>query len=840
MLKIGALAIFFLTFTTTNSISLLCENNPYCRCISINPKVVQVSCHFGNNGTKIIMNVKSFDYLQINCENWEGWENFNYTSNLTGHKLDSIQFTNCGISDEISLRDVIDLFGVKETETLIFKSSSNLNGNLRRKDIAGFPKVKTLNLSDNGLTNLTKDFLLDFPALEWIDLSDNKVILPNQIFDPTPNLKRIELYNNGLRTFDIRLINKLKNLEFLDLMGNELTEIEEGIFDDLLSLKTLLLDINNLSILPPYLFYELRNLELLDISKNNFSYIPSESFEKNKKLNKLYFHHNQINLDTLPDNLLSNLTNLEEVYLNNNGFKKLPENLFWGSIYITSINLNGNLLKTLSAMFFKDLKNVLSLEINNNLIKSLPDNIFKDMVNLDALDLSGNNMVYITNDLFKGLKLLTVLNMERNRIKVIEPTAFFPMEKLAFAKLSHNRISFNISDKKLNLFYNNTFLTELHLSNNSIKHFITDWPISENHLRLLDLSNNNITHVMANFFLIPSDRIKIDLRNNQIQNILFHMNLIPSQFFTMERDVLIFIDGNPILCDCILYDILRCRERKVTNHYYNYFKFAIGNLSCVQRNGTLGPKIKKLRTNTYLCSEDDFFGTKGICQNHCTCNIRLADMTRIMDCSNKGLSNFLINQSRVNFDNRYPIIINLTGNYLKEIPSLELLSKLNVTTLLLSNNNITQVTIDRIPKNLQILHLHNNNISRVTSDVMNYIKSRSLKEFTFRGNPIICDCHIHDFYLLVQAIRFYYRDMKNLMCKNISRPLYQLTFNDLVCPPEPRHYSRSIRNVVITFSVVILLTIVILIWYFKKDIRAIIPDDLLHTLVAAYAPLRLN
>ncbi|XP_043494493.1 protein toll-like [Polistes fuscatus] len=681
MLQIGALAIFFLTITTINSTELLCEDNPHCRCISINPKVVHVSCHIGDNGTKILINVKSWDYLQINCENWDGWQDFNYTSNLAGHKVDSVQFINCGISDEISLRDVVDLFGVKETESLIYQSYKKLNGNLRRKHLAGFPKVKTLNLSGNGIINLTKDFLLDFPELEWIDLSENNVILHNKIFDPTPNLKRIELYNNGLTTFDIRL--------------------------------------------SPHIFSQLGELDVLDISMNNFSY---------------------------------------------------------------------------------DLQNVEKLELSNNLIKSLPDHIFQDMVKLEKLDLSGNNMIFITNNLFEGLTSLIILNIERNKLKVIEPMAFFPMKKLVVA---------------------------------NIKNFITGWPIGEDNLRILDLSSNNITHVMANDFLIPSDRIRIDLRNNQIQNILFHMKLIPSQFFNIPHDITIFIDGNPILCDCKLYDLLLCREKKITNHYYNNFKFTIGNLACVQRNGTLGPKVKKLRTNTYLCSEEDYFGTKGMCQNDCNCNIRQSDMARIMDCSYKELSNFFINQSRVNFDDRYSLIINLTGNFLKEIPSFELLSKLNITTLLLSNNNISQVTVDRIPKNLQVLHLHNNNISRVTSDVIDYIKSRSLQEFTFRGNPIICDCHTRDFYIFVQAIRYHYKDLKDLTCKNMSRPLYQLTFNDLVCPPEPRHHS-SIRNIFIFFGVVILLTIALLIWYFRKDIRAFITNDVRERLAVAYSRLRLN
>ncbi|KAI4479851.1 hypothetical protein M0804_010590 [Polistes exclamans] len=664
--------IFSLTFITINCDALSCAENPSCKCSSISENILNMDC-IVNNSTKYTINIESKNYLKIICENWNGWDNFNFTSKIPGKTVNSVEFKNCGISNKISLKDVIKRLGIEETETLIFKSFNKLNGTLKREHLAGFSKVKILNLSNNGITSLTKDFLLDFPELEIIDLSDNDVILPNEIFDPTPNLTRIELYNNGMETLDIRLINKLKKLIFLDLMENELTEIADATFDNLVLLQTLLLEMNSLSVLSPYIFYQLRELDILDISMNNFSYIPSKLFDNNNKLNQLYLHHNKMGLETLPDYLLSNLTKLEEVYLNANGFKKLPKNLFWGSIYLTSIILSDNLLQTLPAMLFKGLENVIKLELNNNLIEFLPDKIFEDMSKLDILDLTGNNMVYITNNLFEGLKLLTILNMDRNRIKTIEPMAFFPTKSLIIAKLSHNQISFNNTDKKWNPFYNNTMLEELHLSNNSINSFISNWPFGEDNLRLLDLSSNNITYVV-----------------------------------------------------------------------------------------------------------DDFFGTKGMCQNHCTCSIRLANLTRIMDCSNKGLSNFLINQSRVNFDNRYPLIINLTGNYLKEIPSLELLSKLNVTTLLLSNNNITQVTIDRIPKNLQVLHLHNNNISKVNLSVINYLKTKPLKEFTFGGNPIICDCDARDFYLFVQTMRYDYRDLGNVMCNNMSSPMFWMSFNDFI------------------------------------------------------------
>ncbi|XP_043494491.1 protein toll-like [Polistes fuscatus] len=695
-----------------------------------------------HNSTKYTIYVKSRDYLQIVCTNWKGWEDFNFTSKLPGKIINSVEFKHCGVSNKISLKNVVERLGVEKTETLIFQSSKFLYDNLKEEHLRGFPNVTKLVLAGNGMTFISSDFFDDLTELEWIDLSDNRLILPIDIFDLTPNVKRLELSRNGLKSIIAGIFYDLKNLEFLNLMENELKELPAEIFVNLVPLKTLNLRQNELSELPEKIFEELEKLETLDISFNKFTYIQSKLFDHNKVLRQLFFHHNKLDLYTLPDYLLSNLTKLEEVYLNNNGLTKLPTNLFWNSTSLKYINLNSNYLKTLPQNIFQGIRNLEVLSISNNMIKTLPRKIFKDIVNLDKLDLSKNDIVYITRDLLDDLTFLTELNMESNHLMHIPEKALKSLLNLRIAKFSNNLLIIDNSTKWCSLRYN-LFLEELHLSYNDIEFFISDWSKHGHYLRLLDLSHNKIRTVS-------------------------------------KHDIDVIVDRNPISCDCQLYDLLRYRENKISSFNYNYFHFTLKNLSCIHTNGMTGPLIRNLNSTTYKCNEHEYFNIKRKCQNDCTCSVRPSDMTRILDCSNNNMNKFVLNETMVDFEQNYPLILNLTGNFLTEIPSFKSLKPINITGLLLSNNQISQITIDKLPDTLTILELHNNKISEIEIKVLAYVYSRSLKVFTLSGNPIKCDCDTRFLLYFVQTKRFDYNDLDNLKCKDVDLPLYQMTNEQLI------------------------------------------------------------
>ncbi|KAI4487759.1 hypothetical protein M0802_011864 [Mischocyttarus mexicanus] len=715
--------LFFLTFTIIHAIFPPCLDNSGCHCMAIKPNQEKIFCQ-AKNITKYIIDIKTGDYLQIICNDWNEWEDFKFASKLAGRIINLLEFEYCGLSNNISLKEVAKQLGVERTKTLIFKSFKNFNGTLRKMHFEGFGKVKNLVLTNNSIINMSSDVFLNFPDLEWLDLSHNNVKLPVDIFYATPNLKRLTLSYNDFRTINPGLFSNLDNLEFLNLSENKIKTFEDKTFDELVSLKDLNLASNILHNVSEKTFSKLKNLELIDISYNNLSNVQPNLFKENKELRHLLFHSNRNALSKLPVNLLSNLRKLEKVDLHSNEIIVIEESFFWDLSLLRHIDLSENSIETLPKDIFKGLRNVKELIITDNLIKTLPDGIFKDMENLGTLDLSFNLMDFITKDLFEGLSSLTELNMEINHLTHIEETALKHMVSLKVAKFSHNQLEFSNTSAQSTLFHSNLFLKELYLSFNKIQSFFSDWSTNGYNLQYLDLSDNNIS--------------------------------------------------------------------------------------------TLSLKIKELDPTTYICPEDEYFEIENNCQINCTCSVRPNDKTRILDCSNKKMSKFVIDVERMTFVDNYSLILNLTGNLLTEIPSLEPLKPLKLTSLLLSNNHISQITSNILPENLTILELHNNNMSKIDSDVLDYVKTKSLKEFTFSGNPLKCDCNTKDFLDFVKLKLSDYKDLENVKCQNMDFYLHKMFNEELVCP-----FDYTII-IIITVSVLILCIAGFLIWYNRIRILAML------------------
>ncbi|KAI4473762.1 hypothetical protein M0804_015190 [Polistes exclamans] len=804
------LVIFLITFTTINTTP--CEENPACECSSKKSEELNVVCNV-DNSTGYIVNIKSRNNIQIVCKNWRTWEDFFISGRLSENILQSLSFEKCGLPDGISLKGVVKRLGVTETHTLIFKSFKNLLATLKREHLKGFKNVKSLVLSNNGLFHISNDLILDFPELEHIDLSNNYIDLPVDIFKATPNLERIILSSSRIDMIHVGTFNNLKNLEFLNIMSNLLEKIEPGTFDQLVSLTSLNLAMNLLLELPSTIFHGLKNLKQLDISMNYFNNIPANLFDQNKELRELYLNSNFKQISTLPDFLLASLTKLQHVHLNNNGFISLPENLFRGSLSLEYIFLNDNSFVTLPKNIFRGLKKVRKLSLKNNKINTLPNKIFEDMEKLRVLDLSDNQMFRVLRNLFLGMGSLYELNMERNQLLYIDERGLAPLINLCIARFSHNPLSLtSFTDGKLPFFYRNQNLEELYLSNSSIDYFFDGWLNGNNNLRVLDLSHNFISNVKASSFISPSHKMRIDLRYNKIKNIYFDRIEEMVALHWENRNIVIDLRHSTLLCDCSLYDLLRYRERKMITPVYNYFNIIMRNLTCVQPDGANEIEISNLNSSTYKCLEHEYFETEKKCQNDCTCSVRPSDKTRILDCSYNNMSEFLIDKRKVIFEKDNPFILNLTGNFLTEIPSIEPLYPINVTGLLLSNNNISTITLDKLPYSLKVLELHNNYISKISLDELNYLKSIHWEKFTLSGNPIICDCNNRNLIEFVQSHRVYYEDLDNLTCINTHLPIHQIPIEKM-CFSYLEFYKYPLS------LAVILGAFVISIFYIRKNIN---------------------
>ncbi|KAL1456934.1 hypothetical protein WDU94_001619 [Cyamophila willieti] len=89
------------------------------------------------------------------------------------------------------------------------------------KDLAQFKKANSIDLSNNKISNIGKNFPVQLTHIVKLNLSKNLLKSLPDNFGELINLKHLDLYSNKIQTFPLSFGN-LKKLEWLDVKGNPL------------------------------------------------------------------------------------------------------------------------------------------------------------------------------------------------------------------------------------------------------------------------------------------------------------------------------------------------------------------------------------------------------------------------------------------------------------------------------------------------------------------------------------------------------------------------------------------------------------------------------------------
>merc|ERR1712131_294776 len=191
------------------------------------------------------------------------------------------------------------------------------------------PRLRSINLSNNQLTSISRGSLPDSIEDAWLD-SNLVETISRKIFSNLSNMKRVYLMNNKISVIEPGSFSGLPSLLELKLSNNELTKIPT--LTDSKSLLLLDLSNNRLSDLDGTLL-ELPNLERLDLQGNSLL-----SFS-GLKLPQLA----QINLSS------NRLTSLDHSILQSEG--------------LTSLDVSANPLNELPVDIFQKLGELKSLNV---------------------------------------------------------------------------------------------------------------------------------------------------------------------------------------------------------------------------------------------------------------------------------------------------------------------------------------------------------------------------------------------------------------------------------------------------------------------------------------------
>ncbi|XP_022735517.1 receptor-like protein 12 [Durio zibethinus] len=440
---------------------------------------------------------------------------------------------------------------------------------------------------------------------------------PENVFH-LPNLKLLNLGDNGNLSLNLPQFNRSSHLKLLDLsamsfsrelfesIGNlvslERLDVSNAFFSggglpnsigNLISLKDLELSNCNLSGSIPISLGNLSQLSYLYLSRNFFSGSIPSSLTNLKQLEFFTIFENMLE-GSIPDEVNA-FPNLISLGLSSNLLGgTLPSWLYSISslkyIYLSHNQFSGHIKE-----FQYNSLEVIMLD-NNKLQGPIPSSL-SQLVNLADLSLSSNNLSGIVEfSMFSKLQNLGVLDLSSSHLSLNSngTSAVYTLPNLRYLSLP----SCNVS-KFPQFLRGSKSLLYLDLSNNSLSGKVSSLICNMTSLRFLDLSHNNLSGIIPKCL----GNLSESLRMLNLQMNKFH-GIIPPTFTKGCQLKNLNLNGNQ-LEGPLTRSILNCRGLEVLdlgdNRINDTFPHWLGSLPELQvlvlRSNQLQGSIQDNRSN---------------------------------------------------------------------------------------------------------------------------------------------------------------------------------------------------------------------------------------------------
>ncbi|XP_069468581.1 transforming growth factor beta activator LRRC32-like [Ambystoma mexicanum] len=296
--------------------------------------------------------------------------------------------------------------------------------------------------------------------------------LPSLPQDLRPDVQKLDVSHNSMRTLSAAAMARLHALEHLDASCNGLVTIEAESFREVTPLRSLILASNFLDreyVTNARAFRSLHLLRTLDLSANNMDSDMVASY-------------------------LANTTSLEELNLSLNKMGKLTLELFRGAPKLRTINLQNSLVLEIEVGTFESLENLQVLNLAKNHIRCVAS--FR-LTRLQVLNLSSNAIELFLTGEDSASHDLKVLDLSHNRLH------HFPVlpkvHHIQHLNLSGNSMTALLPGSMDGEEFSEAALWYEEAHSLDLSHSILSRRTSQSTLRDLDLSRNHLNSFPVNF-----------------------------------------------------------------------------------------------------------------------------------------------------------------------------------------------------------------------------------------------------------------------------------------------------------------------------------------------------
>ena len=627
-------------------------------------------------------------------------------------------------------------------------------------ELATLTSVVYLNLSLNQIDSVPCN-LSTLTKLTFLELSNQRVLEAEILYGLStfpcelatlPELNELDLTGNAIKSVacDLSAMDKLSSL---DLSGNSfesfpcnLTTLSSILSLDLSrnDLKSMLCDLSNFTKLKPldisynrveplcdttgrctfpYEFSTLTHLTSLDLSSNRLESLPCDI----SYLVNLTFLGLSVNKLKYINCNLSNLTQLTTLELNYNDFDSMPCELSTIT-ELTSLRLQRNHIKSVPCDL-SNLTHLTHLDISGNDLTVFPCEL-TTLPKLKTLDISINHMVSIPCDLSNMTEIKSII-LRRNSFHAF-PCALINQRKLSSLDISYNQIK-SIPCDLLNM----TNLTSIKLDFNQIS-VLDSWPImlATASLQKLSLDGNHLTQ-FTNYAGTSGALCKaihhpfsMSLQNNNIMHIMdimrgWNLNMKTKEELYNCLDFIVpQIEGNPLTCDCVDYDI------------YSYLQYK--NISGrILTKCHYPPKLRDM-TPAYISLDQFVCHVSVNCPSGCTCIKSPFYQNISVNCE---YTEFItLPDSIPELPNEdYGYSLQFINGHLRNISYTPYLR--NVKAADFGNNLITEISMEALValQNVSLLYLDHNALQRLPGNITSFHFKGGI-DLKLGDNPWICDC----------------------------------------------------------------------------------------------------